>query len=117
MYNGVGLPTPRGSGTSGYVQKNLAYVNKTTSKMQFQRELEAINANPPKPPKQRNKAILEHDQKRQIEIQLMVFKEKLEEEGWDKEEIEAKIKRARGILHNKLNEAPVITENTPNKII
>jgi serine/arginine repetitive matrix protein 2 len=26
MYNGVGLQTARGSGTSGYVQKNLSYV-------------------------------------------------------------------------------------------
>lgn len=26
MYNGIGLQTPRGSGTSGYVQKNRGYV-------------------------------------------------------------------------------------------
>jgi hypothetical protein len=26
MYNGVGLQTARGSGTSGYVQKNMSYV-------------------------------------------------------------------------------------------
>ena len=26
MYNGVGLQTARGSGTSGYVQKNLSYL-------------------------------------------------------------------------------------------
>ena len=26
MYNGVGLTTARGSGTSGYVQKNLSYL-------------------------------------------------------------------------------------------
>jgi len=26
MYNGVGLQTARGSGTSGYVQKNLSHV-------------------------------------------------------------------------------------------
>lgn len=24
MYNGIGLATPRGSGTSGYIQKNLS---------------------------------------------------------------------------------------------
>jgi hypothetical protein len=24
MYNGIGLQTPRGSGTSGYIQKNLS---------------------------------------------------------------------------------------------
>ena len=26
MYNGIGLSTPRGSGTNGYVQKNMAFV-------------------------------------------------------------------------------------------
>ena len=26
MYNGVGLQTARGSGTSGYVQKNLSHI-------------------------------------------------------------------------------------------
>lgn len=25
MYNGIGLQTARGSGTSGYVQKNLSF--------------------------------------------------------------------------------------------
>lgn len=26
MYNGIGLPTPRGSGTNSYVQRNLSLV-------------------------------------------------------------------------------------------
>jgi len=26
MFNGIGLPTPRGSGTSGYIQKNISYI-------------------------------------------------------------------------------------------
>ena len=28
MYNGIGLPTAKGSGTSGYVQRNIAYYDK-----------------------------------------------------------------------------------------
>lgn len=33
MYNGIGLQTARGSGTSGYIQKNLSYnVKKLQSK-------------------------------------------------------------------------------------
>ena len=33
MYNGIGLQTPRGSGTSGYIQKNLSQnVKKVQSK-------------------------------------------------------------------------------------
>ena len=27
MYNGIGLATVRGSGTNGYVQKNMAFVS------------------------------------------------------------------------------------------
>jgi len=42
MYNGIGLQTPRGSGTSGHIQTNLS-VNqkKLQSKDQFLKELEA----------------------------------------------------------------------------
>jgi serine/arginine repetitive matrix protein 2 len=32
MYNGIGLTTARGSGTSGYVQKNLSAVSKQKRK-------------------------------------------------------------------------------------
>jgi len=28
MYNNIGLMTPRGSGTSGYVMKNLSHMKK-----------------------------------------------------------------------------------------
>jgi serine/arginine repetitive matrix protein 2 len=36
MYNGIGLQTARGSGTSGYVQKNLStQVKKFQSKEDF----------------------------------------------------------------------------------
>ena len=117
MYNGVGLPTPRGSGTSGYVQKNLAYVSKTTSKMQFQKELEALKANPPKPPKKPNTEILEHEQKRQIEIQLIGLRAALEKEDNTPEEIEEKVRRVRVHLHSKLAEAPIITQNTSHSKI
>lgn len=112
MYNGVGLPTPRGSGTSGYVQKNLAYVNKTSSKIQFQKELEILKANPPKPPKKPNKEILQHEQKRLIEIQLIALKKALESEGKDSAEIEEKIRKVRKHLHSKLDEAPLGNQNT-----
>jgi len=41
MYNGIGLQTARGSGTSGYIQSNVSlYQKKTHSKEQFLQELE-----------------------------------------------------------------------------
>jgi hypothetical protein len=45
MYNGIGLQTPRGSGTSGYVQKNLSYIKpfqKQRSKDDFLKEMQAL---------------------------------------------------------------------------
>ena len=41
MYNGIGLQTARGSGTSGYIQKNLSYnLKKPQTKEEFLKELE-----------------------------------------------------------------------------
>lgn len=44
MYNGIGLQTPRGSGTSGYVQKNLSFVkpNPLKQREDFLKELQAL---------------------------------------------------------------------------
>lgn len=112
MYNGIGLPTPRGSGTSGYVQKNYAYTNKPRLHQDYQKELEAIKANPPKPPKKPNSEIIAHEQKRQIEIKLITFKQQLEEEELPQEEVERRVCAARKHLHNKLSEAPLMSENT-----
>ncbi len=39
MYNGIGLPTPRGSGTSGYVQSNRGHISS-----QRARERASLNA-------------------------------------------------------------------------
>ena len=45
MYNGIGLTTARGSGTSGYVQKNLSHVKPFAQQKQkdsFLKELQAL---------------------------------------------------------------------------
>ena len=47
MYNGIGLATPRGSSTSGYVQRNLAYVKPYfKGKADFAKELKRLRVNP-----------------------------------------------------------------------
>ncbi|TPX31634.1 hypothetical protein SeMB42_g07724 [Synchytrium endobioticum] len=65
MYNGIGLSTVRGSGTNGYVQRNL-------SNLQFKRQPPRYDDNDKsaahvgfRPP---NKDILAHDSKRAVEI-------------------------------------------------
>ena len=36
MYNGIGLATARGSGTNGYVQKNLAFIKMGKTKIEVE---------------------------------------------------------------------------------
>ncbi|KAL4948404.1 hypothetical protein BDW69DRAFT_176519 [Aspergillus filifer] len=83
MSSNVGLSTPRGSGTSGYVQKNHAF-------------LRPRGGAPYPPPsslkdkddfgssfkqRQPDKAILEHEMKREIEVKVLEERERLEEEN------------------------------------
>ena len=65
MYNGVGLSTARGSGTSGYVQKSLAYAQqKRAQKFDYVEQLKKMRENPLPPPKPANRAILDHEERR-----------------------------------------------------
>ena len=41
MYNGIGLSTVRGSGTSGYVQRNLSHVPATKERKKIDYKTEA----------------------------------------------------------------------------
>lgn len=76
MYNGIGLLTPRGSGTSGYVQ-----TNKFNLRVQPQLSLE--ERDDMKAPKQNkpNLDIIEHNRKREIELKVEEMRLLLEEQG------------------------------------
>lgn len=80
MYNGIGLTTPRGSGTNGYVQRNWAAVKKTKEKINYRNEgdLERIDSAGNKQP---NSEILDHERKRKIEIKCLELEEVLEGQG------------------------------------
>ncbi|KAG0538382.1 hypothetical protein BDA96_03G231200 [Sorghum bicolor] len=90
MYNGVGLQTPRGSGTTGHVQasKFLAKPRPSPSSPSPSPS-EAGGMRKP------NKDILEHDRKRQVELRLLVLRDALEEQGYTEAEIEARVDEAR----------------------
>ena len=79
MYGGVGLKTPRGSGTNGYVQRNLSYIRPSRI-LQFTQKTETEIIEP----KQRklDKAILEHEAKREIESALLDLEDKMIEQGF-----------------------------------
>lgn len=61
MYNGIGLMTPRGSGTSGYVQKNLSKMRKMRNRDEFLKELQQMKTNVVEAAKKANPDILLHE--------------------------------------------------------
>eukprot|EP00698_Gefionella_okellyi_P002880 TRINITY_DN12745_c0_g1_i1.p1 TRINITY_DN12745_c0_g1~~TRINITY_DN12745_c0_g1_i1.p1 ORF type:complete len:346 (-),score=65.32 TRINITY_DN12745_c0_g1_i1:30-1067(-) len=81
-YNGVGLSTPRGSGTSGFVQKNLANV-RPVQRAQLIQDLKPLP-----PPREANKDILEHERRRQVEVKVLELAEQMESEGASGEDID-----------------------------
>lgn len=94
MYNGIGLTTPRGTGTSGYIQKNNAYI-KPRVKTNYGDILQKFKDNPLPPKRKPNSEILEHERKRKIESELYDLSLKLDKEGKSVEEKETAIKRRR----------------------
>ena len=83
MYNGIGLLTPRGSGTNGYVQKNLSHVRPKTQRVDYVRPDQVQP--PDKLQKKPDQAIIDHQRKRQIELQVLQWAEEtqLQEKGWE----------------------------------
>jgi hypothetical protein len=93
MYNGVGLSTVRGSGTSGYVQKNLSYVKaqqvvrrtehahlaERFEKGEEQRRLLQSKMNTAT-----DTAIVQHELKRRVELKVAELREKLTQSAIEK---------------------------------
>lgn len=89
MYNGIGLTTARGSGTNGYIQRNMAHISRPRQEFIVGLKTQKNKRKVAKPNKLRvDVSIIEHNKKRQIEV--LVFKQqcKYEEEGKTAEEIE-----------------------------
>lgn len=95
MYNGIGLQTARGSGTNGYVQRNLAVVRKTKAKVEYSKEDDERKDQSHKQP---NKEILDHMRKRKIEVKCVELMDVLEEQGFTQEEIDDKVNSYRQLL-------------------
>ena len=80
MYNGIGLQTTRGSGTSGHVQANKFAVRNRASNGSDRRG----NGQQPsssRPNKGPNAEILEHNRLREIEVKLAELEDELEDKG------------------------------------
>lgn len=76
MYNGIGLRTARGTGTNGYVQKNLSFIKpKQQNKSGSTVYSDEIKVKPPKKPREE---VLLHNNRRKVENELLEYKEELE---------------------------------------
>ncbi|KAG6911729.1 hypothetical protein DXG01_007979 [Tephrocybe rancida] len=94
MYNGIGLTTPRGSGTNGYVVRNLSTLR---SHETSQDRASAWDSAPPKH-REPDEAILEHERKRKVEVKCLELQLDLEDKGVDEDEIEQQV----GVLRAEL---------------
>ena len=101
MYNGIGLASVRGSGTNGYVTKNMAHVSR---QRQADRKSQDHFREPPKlkAPAKANSEILDHNRKREVEVKCLALQEQLEEQGLAAEEVEEKVSALRTKLLLKL---------------
>ena len=79
MSDNVGLSTPRGSGTSGYVQRNMAHMRpRDTAAPYTPRDSDSMRHRPRQP----DQGLLEHDRKREVEVKVFALRDQLEEEGY-----------------------------------
>ncbi|GAW10161.1 cwf21-domain-containing protein [Lentinula edodes] len=101
MYNGIGLTTPRGSGTNGYVIRNLSTLR---SYEPAQDRASAWDVAPPKH-REPDQGILEHERKRQVEVKCLELQLELEEKDIDEEEIEKQVDELRTKLNANLKDA------------
>lgn len=77
MSSNVGLTTPRGSGTSGYVQRNLSHFKPRDNFAPYPQDYDSLKHRQRKP----DKDILNHDRLREIEVKVYDLRDKLEDEG------------------------------------
>jgi hypothetical protein len=81
MSDNVGLSTPRGSGTSGYVQRNLAHMRPRDNAAPYPPRGSSDADSAQYRPRQPDKGLLEHDRKREVEVKVFELRDQLEEEG------------------------------------
>ncbi|KAJ1337466.1 cwf21 domain-containing protein [Microdochium nivale] len=100
-YDNVGLSTPRGSGTSGFVQRSLAHMKPRDRSAPYppRDSLDSFHHRQRQP----DKAILEHDRKREVEVKVFELRDKLEDDGIDEDEIDRQCDALRKELIDKMN--------------
>jgi len=107
MYNGIGLTTPRGSGTNGFVIRNLSSVRKTKEKIREYKEKEDAAVRP------FDIELIEHERRRQAEVRCLELQELLEEQNIPEEEINEKVNAFRAKLLAEKKSGPRDSSGRP----
>ncbi|KAK3269630.1 hypothetical protein CYMTET_21938 [Cymbomonas tetramitiformis] len=105
MYNGVGIHSARGSGSSGYVQSNKFHLLPHRRRHKELQDLKEVMADTSMN-RQPNKDILEHSRKRAIEVELMKLRADLEDKGFADDDIDIQCDVRRKELEAKAEEEP-----------
>ncbi|KAH9440706.1 hypothetical protein MJO29_009457 [Puccinia striiformis f. sp. tritici] len=79
-YNNIGLTTPRGSGTSGYVQKNLSQPRQQDHHHHHNRNSDSHSYHQHEQQAKPDQSILDHQRKRRIENKCLELQVELEEQ-------------------------------------
>ncbi|KIO19258.1 hypothetical protein M407DRAFT_11490 [Tulasnella calospora MUT 4182] len=102
MFNGIGLTTPRGSGTNGYVQRNLSHLRPRDDSYNRSQDFSEIKGPRMREPDQ---GILDHEKARQIELKVFELQVQLEDEGHDQDYIDGRVYALREKLLKEAEEA------------
>lgn len=98
MYNGIGVQTPRGTGTSGYIETSLVSLKPPPMRKPKSQKLV---------PKQ-SKSLEDHNRRRRVELLCIKLRQKLEKDKVPAEEINKSIKKYRKSL---LDQGPIDNKN------
>ncbi|KAI1504198.1 cwf21-domain-containing protein [Biscogniauxia marginata] len=116
MSDNVGLTTPRGSGTSGYVQRNLAHLRPRDRAAPYpakDRDLEQLRHRQRQP----DRGILEHDRRREVEVKVFELRDRLEDEGVSEEEIDSRCDVLRAELQAEMEKSNNNKNAAPKKAL
>ena len=103
MFGGVGLPSAKGTGTNGYVERALGYLPKDYKPGSYGEIIRQMKANPAPIKRKINDDIILHEEKHKIEVELYNLKEKYEnEKKFTEDEIKDKINNERKRLYHLL---------------
>ena len=103
MFGGVGIPSAKGTGTNGYVERALGYLPKDYKPGSYGEIIRQMKSNPAPIKRKINDEIILHEEKHKVEVELYDMREKyLKEKKYSAKEIEEKINRERKRLYHLL---------------